>query len=81
MTQEAQHIQSLVQCSFAWPGTYGHECNAPASVVGFKKSNLTKDSIFYARRCPACAEHEGCDNADIYHWETFDPEKHINQWR
>lgn len=68
------------KCSFAFPGTYGHECGAPAVKVGVKKSRETKNGIFYARRCAKCAEIKGGENTGVERWEDFDPAKHKNQF-
>lgn len=67
-------------CGFAAPGTYGHECGAPATKVGFKKSCSTKNGVFYARRCDNCAAIKGGDNLGIFKWEKFDSVSHVNQW-
>ena len=67
-------------CSFAHPGTYGHECGAPAVVVGVKPSDLTKAGIYYARRCDTCASIRGGENKGITRWEKFNPVQHVNQW-
>lgn len=70
-----------VACGFAYPGTYGHECGAPAVVVGVKSSDLTKSGIYYARRCDKCAAIKGGENKGITRWEPFNPSHHVNVWR
>ena len=67
-------------CSFAFPGTYGHECGAPAVVVGTKRVTSTKTGIYYARRCAKCAAIKGGENIGITSWQPFDEAAHINQW-
>lgn len=70
----------MIGCSFAAPGTYGHECGAPATKVGAKKSNLTKSGTYYARRCDDCAKIKGGDNIGIESFVPFDPAVHVNRW-
>lgn len=71
----------MPKCSFAFPGTYGHECGAPAVVVGLKKTTMTTDEIYYAFRCAECKDYKaGQDNSGIYAWEPVDLERHINKW-
>lgn len=69
------------RCSFAFPGTYGHECGKPATIVGIKPSESTTNGVFYSRRCAECAKEHGGDNLGIKSWEPYDPEKHVNQWK
>ena len=68
------------QCTFAFPGTYGHECGAPATLVGVRNSRLTKSGIYYARRCDKCATVKGGENVGINGFQPFDLEKHVNEW-
>lgn len=70
----------MTHCGFAAPGTYGHECGAPAAKVGIKPVDSTKNGIFYARRCAQCAMIKGGENIGVSQWQDFDPAKHINQW-
>lgn len=44
-------------CGFAFPGTWGHECGAPATLA------MVFPSGFIAGRCASCAAHTGGDNA------------------
>ena len=71
----------MTHCGFAYPGTYGHECGSPATVVGTRDTDLTKNGIFYARRCDKCAAIKGGENIGLTQWQPFDPVKHANQWR
>ena len=71
----------MTHCGFARPGTYGHECGAPAVKVGLMKVSSTKNGVFYARRCEQCASIKGGENAGIYQWQAFDAAQHVNQWR
>ena len=68
-------------CSFAFPGTYGHECGSAATMVGIGRTDLTKDGIYYARRCDKCATHKGGENTGITQWQRYDTEKHVNNWK
>jgi hypothetical protein len=71
---------STFKCTYAFPGTYGHECGKPATLVGARPSELTRDGVYYARRCPECATYTGRDNAGIREWAQLDPEKHVNRF-
>ena len=71
----------FTHCSFAFRGTYGHECGSPAVKVGVTQTDKTKNGIFYARRCAVCATHKGGENVGISQWLDYQPEVHINQWR
>lgn len=59
------------RCTFAFSGTYGHECGAPAVKVAVetgvaKNDGLNSewvDGIFYAGRCEQCAAIKGGENA------------------
>lgn len=70
-----------MQCCFAHPGTYGHDCGKEAVKVAVKKSDLTSDGLFYAGRCLECAQIKGGENANIIRLESIDSSKHINKWR
>jgi len=69
------------KCTFAPPGTNGHECGRVAVTVGLSKSVLTKSGIFYSYRCKECASISGGENTKIFYWEDYDPAKHINFWK
>lgn len=71
----------FTHCSFAYPGTYGHECGAPAVMVGVKFGAGTKNGVYYARRCQKCASIKGGENSGIAKWESYNKESHKNQWR
>ena len=44
-------------CSYTFPGTYGHTCGAPATHVAIMTGcEDWKDGTFYAYRCPECAK-------------------------
>lgn len=72
---------TATHCGFAFPGTYGHECGSPATLVGVRKSDLTTNGVFYARRCAKCATIKGGENAGISSFLPFDASKHANAWR
>ncbi len=68
-------------CSFAFPGTFGHECGAPAVTVGIMKVDNTKSGIFFARRCANCAKIKGGENRGVTRFEPFNPELHVNVFK
>ena len=68
-------------CTFAHPGTFGHECGTPAVSVAVQTSDLTVGGIYYARRCVECAQIKGGENAGTIRFERFNPETHQNAWR
>lgn len=76
-----------MKCTFANPGTYGHECGADATHVAVKLStptpNLgikgTESGFFYAGRCPKCLAIKGGENAGVLRFEEAN-EKHVNRW-
>ena len=70
----------MTHCGFAHPGTYGHECGAPATKVASEKSEKTRNGLFYARRCDKCAQIKGGENTGLRNWQAYRPEVHINQW-
>jgi hypothetical protein len=70
-----------MHCSFAHPGTYGHECGKPAVKVSVKKSDLTVNGLFFAGRCEECTHIKGGENVEIINTEAFDSTRHINKWR
>lgn len=66
------------KCSFAWPGTYGHECGAPSVVVVVKAAQNTSDGLFYTGRCADCLKIKGGENTDILRTEP--EEGQANRW-
>ena len=70
----------FTHCSFAFPGTFGHECGSPATKVGIQESTVTKNGVFYARRCNVCATYKGGENAGTQKWVKYNPEIHVNQF-
>ncbi len=69
------------RCTFAFPGTYGHECGAPAKWVAVKASTSTKSGVYYGRRCEACRQVTTGDNAAVLRFEPLDPAIHVNAWK
>ena len=69
------------RCGFAAAGTYGHECGSPATLAGARLSSLTKSGIYWAKRCPACAEIVGGENRGIRQFVPLDLTLHRNEWR
>lgn len=70
-----------LSCSFAYPGTYGHECGKRATLVGPRKSDLTVSGIYWVRRCPDCATIHGGENIGVGPFVPFNPALHRNEWR
>jgi hypothetical protein len=69
------------RCSFAYPGTYGHECGRPAVLTGQRASKYTRTGIYYAHRCAECSTARGHDNQGIAAFVPLDPMQHVNVWR
>ena len=67
-----------MKCSFAFPGTYGHECGAPAVTVFVKATKCTHNGEYYAGRCQSCANIKGGENADVLRVESINGQ--VNQW-
>lgn len=66
-------------CSYAPPGTYGHECGRPAALMRARASTLTRSGWFYAARCDRCAYLNGPDNAGTTSPEPLMAE-HFNEF-
>ncbi len=69
------------KCSFAFPGTYGHECGRPAVVAGGRTSDMTTSGTYWAARCTECQGHKGGENTGIAAWEPLDLVRHANQFK
>lgn len=59
------------RCGFAYPGTYGHECGAPATLVFVFKSQTTRDGLFFTGRCAECARIPDGENSGVIRKEPF----------
>lgn len=70
---------SVWTCSFAYPGTYGHECGRPAEQVAVFKSERTMDGLFFAGRCDECAAERGGENSGLIRFEPIGQQR--NEWR
>ncbi len=70
-----------MKCTFAFPGTYGHECGKPATLASKRESGTTKNGIFWALRCDSCAKIKGGENRDFDSFEAINETKHRNVWR
>jgi hypothetical protein len=68
------------RCSFAYAGTYGHECGKPAVLTGKRASKYTKSGIYFAHRCIECSTARGIDNEWITQWVKLDPTLHVNDF-
>lgn len=69
------------RCTFAFAGTYGHECGAPATLAAPRSSGITKSGVYWSRRCPECSKVKGGENAGLGAFEVFNPERHRNEFR
>lgn len=73
---------SVWRCGYAYPGTYGHECGAPAVCVAVKKSDLTRSGLFYSGRCAECRDATaGDDNRRILRFEPVNETAQVNEWK
>lgn len=53
------------RCTFAYPGTYGHDCGNPATSTAVIPSKRTRSGFYYGGRCDKHAYECGGDNAGI----------------
>ena len=68
------------RCSFAYPGTYGHECGKPAVCVAVFESKETRSGLYYAGRCESCRDATaGQDNRGRLRFEPVGAQR--NEWR
>jgi hypothetical protein len=68
----------VTRCSFAMSGTYGHECEKPATKIAVMECKSTADGLFYAGRCDRCAKIKGGENSRIIRWEPVRGQR--NRW-
>jgi hypothetical protein len=66
-----KHFPVRPRCSFAYPGTYGHECGAPATQVFVFKAENTRDGLFFTGRCEQCAKIPDGENSGVIRKEPF----------
>ena len=66
-------------CSWAWPGSYGHECGDPACSVAVFPSTLTTSGLFFAARCALHAKETGGENSDAIRIEPLGGQ--VNVWK
>ncbi len=76
-----------MKCSFAFPGTYGHECGQPAVKVAVFVSKpsensipayMTRSGLFYTGRCEACLKLKGGENTGMLRLEPVADQ--VNDW-
>lgn len=72
-------VHPVTHCSYAFSGTFGHECGDPATLVGVKKSTLLRSGVYFAGRCAKCAKIKGGENADILQFEPLNGQ--VNDFR
>ena len=70
----------MKRCTFSFPGTYGHECGAPAKWAALRDSEYTADGRYWSARCDRCRDHKGGENAGLANWEPYDAARHVNRW-
>lgn len=70
-------MYDATRCTFAFPGTYGHSCGAPAIWVRPMPSDVRPGTTYYARRCAKCVGIVGGENRDAGEPITFDPALHV----
>lgn len=68
------------RCTYAYPGTYGHECGRPATLAASRPSEHTANGIYWAARCADCSKLGGQDNRGLRGFVPYDPVKHANDW-
>jgi hypothetical protein len=68
------------KCTFARPGTYGHECGADAVVIAVFPSELTRSGEVLMGRCEECREIKGGENADLLRWAPL-TQRRPNDWK
>lgn len=78
---DIMQTESGFRCSFAYPGTYGHECGRPAVLTGQRASKHTANGVYFAHRCAECSKAYGIDNQGISAFVPLDPARHVNVWR
>jgi len=59
------------RCSFAYPGTYGHECGAPATQIFVFQTDKTRDRLFFTGRCDDCAKITNGENLGVIRKEPL----------
>jgi hypothetical protein len=69
------------QCTYAYPGTYGHECGRTALFAALMSSKLTKSGIYFGRRCLEHKDSIEPYDSPVIRVESFDEAKHINDWK
>lgn len=78
MTNTNHTVKTDRKCSFAFPGTYGHECGSVSVIVAVKKTTMTHSGLSYMGRCAVCAKHKGGENAGIIRMEAESGQ--VNDW-
>lgn len=68
-----------MNCRYAHPGTYGHECGKPAKWASHNP-NPEGNWIggYWHFRCDECRNHTGRDNWGLTDWVPFNPETQVN---
>lgn len=66
-------------CSLAHPGTFGHECGAPAVLIAVFNSTVKPGTLFYTGRCQAHAhDKRAYENAGMLRLEPLGQPHQIN---
>ena len=69
------------RCSYAFPGTYGHECGREGVTVAVLPSERTRSGLYYAARCASCRDQTGRDNWGVLRFEDPGQPHQTNEWR
>lgn len=83
---DGERRQREWKCQFAPPGTWGHECGKPATVVAVTKStpfcsySATRSGLHYSGRCDRCAAIVGLENTSVIRFERIGESEQINDY-
>lgn len=67
----------MIKCSFAKPGTYGHECGKEAVIYAVFTSDRTVSGFFYGGRCTECKKIIGYENSGILRFEKIEKQENL----
>jgi hypothetical protein len=72
-----------MKCRYSHPGTWGHECGAPATLMQLGRGESTIDGRYWYIRCDKCIAHTGPDNHGLSRtgWVPYDPSIAVNKWK
>jgi hypothetical protein len=67
-----------LNCNYAQPGTYGHECGRPAIYALPLHSEKKPSGVFYSRRCESCKDNLEHGDVPLSGLVPFDSIAHQN---